>query len=111
NNADGMFDASTNTVMVQEDEARIITDQQGEEYKAIVPSPMRIEEEKGDEILLEDETGVLALKRAIGEGNLIVVNSPNWLTNDYILAENHLELIFKLLQHEDADREVRVAEY
>src|SRR5699024_11317741 len=62
NNPDGMFDVSTNPVMVQEDEARIITDQQGEEYKAIVPSPMRIEEEKGDEILLEDETGVLALR-------------------------------------------------
>src|SRR5699024_7647991 len=111
NNPDGMFDVSTNPVMLQEDEARIITDQQGEEYKAIVPSPKRIEEEKGDEILLEDETGVLALKRPIGEGNLIGVNSPNWLTNDYILDENHLELIFKLLQTEEAYSTVLFDEY
>ncbi|PAV28452.1 hypothetical protein CIL05_16060 [Virgibacillus profundi] len=111
NNPEGMFDVTTNPGMATIEEAITVTDQQGEEYKAFVHSYVRIQEKEADEVLLKDDAGVIALKRTFGEGSLIVVNSPNWLTNDYITDKDHVELISGLLQSEGQYSSLLVDEY
>lgn len=99
-NPEGMFDVKTNPVLTEAGENVTVSDQQDEEYKALVHSMVRIQEEESDEVLLKDNAGPVALKRSFGDGSLVVVNSPNWLTNDYITDEDHVELISALLQEE-----------
>jgi hypothetical protein len=77
------------TVYHQDDEER---------YEAIFETNLRIAEAPGDDIVLRDGAGVIALERSFGEGSLIAVNSPLWLSNEYITEEDHVELISLLMQ-------------
>ncbi|GAE29694.1 DUF4350 domain-containing protein [Halalkalibacter hemicellulosilyticus] len=76
----------------------------GEEtYFAQQRSPLRLVPADEDEILLEDELGVVAFKREFGEGALMVVNEPYWLMNQFILDEDHIPLILTLIEEANAD--------
>jgi hypothetical protein len=87
-----------------------VADKDGGIYSADVISAFRITEEPGDEILLSDELGALAVKRAVGKGSLIAANSPSWLTNGMILDENHLELTLALMD-EAAPHDIFIDEF
>lgn len=97
-NPEAMFDLAAGPRWTAADDAITVKNQHGDEYEAAVQSQMRIEEENTDEVLLEDGAGVIALKRSVGDGSLIAVNSPAWLANDNVMDEDHLELIFFLMQ-------------
>ena len=60
---------------------------------------MFFETDDHDEILLygENERAV-ALKRTFGKGQLIVANTPEWMTNGNILKDDHLPLLLTLLK-------------
>lgn len=109
NNPEGLFDVNVRPSMTHDGETTVVKDKRGTDYQATVTSYMRLNERETDEILLEDEAGVIALDRTFDEGQLIVVNSPDWLTNDMILEEDHIELLFTLLNLE-SDTEVLVDE-
>ncbi|MCA1038312.1 DUF4350 domain-containing protein [Bacillus infantis] len=92
-----MFGIETEQFASEAESAVMVADKEGGKHSAAVFSPFRITEEPEDEILLSDELGAVAVKRAIGKGSLIAVNSPSWLTNGMILDENHFELILALM--------------
>ena len=64
--------------------------------KTEVTSQVRLLENAQDEILLSDDAGTIALKRVVGDGQLIVANSPKWITNGEIVTDDHLALILTL---------------
>jgi Domain of unknown function (DUF4350) len=97
-----MFGIKTEQFAAEAESAVKVADKDGGMHSADIYSPFRITEEPEDEILLSDELGTLAVKRAIGKGSLIAVNSPAWLTNGMILEENHLELILALMDEAGA---------
>jgi hypothetical protein len=103
NNPEAMFELAAGPGRAVTEETITLRDRQGGEYEALVPSQMRIEEKNTDEVLLQDDAGVIALKRPFGDGSLIVVNSPAWLANDSITDENHVELISFLMQQAEYD--------
>ncbi|MBS3679110.1 DUF4350 domain-containing protein [Ornithinibacillus massiliensis] len=109
NNLEGMFGISTTYGMV-EGETVIMEDASGSEYEATMNTQTRILPESNDEILLQDDLGVIAIKRSYGNGKLIAVNSPDWLTNHYILEANNLDVVLNLLGEEKWD-EIRFDEY
>jgi hypothetical protein len=98
NNPEAMFDLGAAPGLAVPDETTTVKDPYGEEYNALIQSQMRVEDEDTDEVLLQDETGVIALKRSFGDGSLIAVNSPVWLANEYITDEAHVDLLFLLMQ-------------
>jgi hypothetical protein len=98
-NLEGMFDISTGFGMI-ESETVTLESSVGERYKSSMFSQVRILPEENDQVLLQDELGAIAIKREIGNGNIIAVNSPDWLTNQYILEEDNLELVLSLLEEE-----------
>ncbi|MFA1819217.1 DUF4350 domain-containing protein [Virgibacillus oceani] len=101
NNPEAMFDLAVRPGLEMSDEAITVRGQQDEEYGALVHSQMRIEDENTDEVLLQDDAGVIALERSYGDGSLIAVNSPVWLANEYITEEEHVEIISLLMQQEE----------
>lgn len=93
---DGMFGLETAFEETFTGETVALNDQENNEYQAVVDSFVRIDTEPGDEVLFEDAGGVLAVKRAIGAGELIAVSASNWVVNDMILEENHIPLVLSL---------------
>ena len=53
-------------------------------------------------ILLSDDAGTIALKRVVGDGQLIVANSPKWITNEEVVIDDHLALVLALLNNVDS---------
>ncbi|MUK88698.1 DUF4350 domain-containing protein [Ornithinibacillus sp. L9] len=100
NNPDGMFGLKTEYVLEQDGPVEV-RDGKEERYKASITSPVRMRASQNDEVLLSDQIGVVALKRSFGEGQLIVANAPNWITNEIILDEDHLQLITSLILEEN----------
>lgn len=100
-NPKGMFGLETEFV---ETDAVNVFDAAGANYstKTEVTSQVRLLENAQDEILLSDDAGTIALKRVVGEGQLIVANSPSWMTNSEIVTSDHLALILTLLNVEDS---------
>lgn len=100
-NPKGMFGLDTELV---ETDAVNVFDAAGANYRTNteVTSQVRLLENAQDEILLSDDTGTIALKRVVGEGNLIVANSPRWVTNGEIVTDDHLALVLTLLNDEDS---------
>lgn len=75
-----------------------IYDRHGEKYNGKLTSEIRLEKDREDEVLLEDEFGgIIALKRSYGDGSLIVAPTPHWLTNETILELDHVALILYLI--------------
>ena len=104
NNPKGMFDIEIEHIgsyrFLGED--LTIKDKNGTTYQAGLNSQIRLQTIKHDEILLEDKAGVLALKRSYGDGQLIVSNSSDWITNGEILNADHLPLILSLINEEES---------
>ncbi|WP_373894404.1 DUF4350 domain-containing protein [Virgibacillus natechei] len=98
-NPDGMFGLNTTPV---EDAANneVIHNNTGTNYQAVKSSPVRIEAGVEDDILLHDEAGAIAIKRAYGNGTLIAATAPDWMTNSRILDEDHMPLLQELIQEE-----------
>ncbi|MBO1513147.1 DUF4350 domain-containing protein [Metabacillus sp. BG109] len=96
-NPKGMFDQR---IIFTEDgvtSLHNITDQNEHIYNAVIESPVILEADEHDDILLQSENkGTIALKRAYGDGQLIVANSPKWITNGNILKDDHLPLLLTL---------------
>ncbi|MGM0835298.1 MAG: DUF4350 domain-containing protein [Bacillota bacterium] len=99
-NPDSMFGLNTNYMDFPPSNGQIFGED-STEYRAQNFSPVRIDVEGTDEVLLNDEQGTIALKRHFGQGSLIVSNTPDWITNDAILKEDHLVLLLDLLQNDN----------
>ena len=102
-NPDGIFGLKTSPVTAELDEEEAVYNQAGREFQAEKNSPVRIQINDGDEELLYDEVETMALKRPIGNGELIVANAPEWITNDRLLSKDHLPLISMLLPEDLQD--------
>lgn len=68
-------------------------------YEALVQSSFSIiTEDTTDKVLLTDERGrTLAIERNYGDGKLIVITEPNWITNKSILEQDHLAILLDLI--------------
>ena len=66
-------------------------------YQAILDTDVRLVPEPKDRILLNDQLGVVALSRAYGQGELMVLLAPEWVTNDMILQQDHFKLVFPFI--------------
>lgn len=100
NNLEGMFQISTTYATPTEDTV-VIEDKYGAIFETTMFSEMRILPSSEDEVILEDDQGVVAIKRAYGNGNLIAVNSPDWVTNQYIVEAENLNVLFSLMEEEN----------
>ncbi|MEH7415370.1 DUF4350 domain-containing protein [Neobacillus drentensis] len=105
-NPKGMFDLEAD--FIEKDHAESenwtrVKDQNHKSYKAEVNSDVRIRTVKGDELLLSDPYGPIAIKRTYGKGHLIAAITPEWLTNDKLLKKDHLPLSFQLLNQDNPD--------
>src|SRR5690625_1611395 len=101
-NPDGLYELKVEPVRQIESETTHVRTSSGQNHEAFVPSHVRLLEEAQDDILLEDDQGVIALKRSFGEGELVVANSPYWLTNENITEVAHVELLFFLFETDTA---------
>ncbi|GAB3802274.1 DUF4350 domain-containing protein [Virgibacillus kimchii] len=105
NDPNDMFGLETEMHMMQLGEARTLNSGLGNEmYEAMFDTRVRMEDAPEDEVLLYDYSGAIALERSFGDGSLIAVNAPLWLVNEYITEEDHVELIFLLMQQADYSR-------
>lgn len=110
-NPNGMLGIDTVVAGEFAEEVTSITNEEGSSYQAVVNSFFRLEAEAADEILLEDDKGAVAIKRSIGNGELIAVSASDWLINEQILEEDHLSLILFLLEESNFNRTILVDEY
>jgi hypothetical protein len=66
-------------------------------YHASLEPEARLVAESKDHVLLKDQHGVLALSRTYGQGELMVLLAPEWLTNGMILQQDHLQLLLPFI--------------
>ncbi|WP_284037792.1 DUF4350 domain-containing protein [Neobacillus sp. 114] len=96
---DSLFDLKTKRI--EEDlppsETWKIYGKEGKAQKAEVLSLVRLQPHNGEDTLLHDKYGPVALKRAVGKGQLIVAITPEWITNGKILKNDHLPLLVSLV--------------
>lgn len=95
---EGFFDAKTNKVESPNKSPinRIRTNEGS--YKALVETSLRLVPKAGDETILEDASGPIAITRSYGKGELTVLLTPEWFQNENILKNDHLPLILPLLE-------------
>ncbi|MBP2239822.1 hypothetical protein J2Z40_000375 [Cytobacillus eiseniae] len=111
-NPKGMFDLEIEHATLDnafEDGVRILN-QIGASYSAEINSGIRLQTKNQDKRLIEDDAGTIAFKRSFGDGYLIVSNSPEWLRNDRILANDHLSLVLALI-NESSSSTILIDEY
>ncbi|MFC0526043.1 DUF4350 domain-containing protein [Pontibacillus salicampi] len=77
--------------------------QEGNSYKGYIPHGIRLQTKEEDTPLWTDERGTIALERPIGEGKLIVAVTPDWVTNELVLEEEHVELLTYLVNQANSD--------
>ncbi|MDR3271647.1 MAG: DUF4350 domain-containing protein [Peptococcaceae bacterium] len=65
----------------------------------VLANKARLAARPEDQVLLQDEHGVIALTRPYGQGDLTVLTTPQWLTNEHILSAEHLPLLLAILNH------------
>ena len=97
-NPRGLFDLQ---IMFNDEFSSPLTlaDQNGRRYKSELESVVFFEEDVQDEVLLHSENErPVALKRAYGKGQLIVANTPGWMTNGNILEADHLPILLTLFK-------------
>ena len=105
-NPKGMFDLEadfTEKSTSQSEKWQTVKNQNHKSFKAEVNSDVRIHTIMGDELLLSDQYGPIAVKRTYGKGQLIVAITPEWFTNDKLLKKDHLPLSFQLLNQGNPD--------
>ncbi|MCR8848976.1 DUF4350 domain-containing protein [Rossellomorea sp. SC111] len=101
-NPKGMFDIKTE--MIGDDPVLpLVRDGKGNTYETDTLSGVRLEEEAGDKVLLDDVDGTIAYSTDVGQGQLIVSTTPAWMTNGSILEKDHLSLILLLLNEAGAE--------
>ncbi|MEI2665289.1 DUF4350 domain-containing protein [Rossellomorea sp. LJF3] len=100
-NPKGMFDIKTE--MIDSPILPLVRDGKGNTYETDALSGVRLEEEEGDKVLLDDVDGTIAYKTDVGQGSLIVSTTPAWMTNGSILEKDHLSLILLLLKEGGAE--------
>lgn len=105
------FDVSAKTTTSHTEKSNKVWDMNNTEWEALIDSRVRLKKETRDEVLLEDEQGVVAMKRPVGDGELIVVNSPDWLTNESITQNNHIELYLNLFDTDHTYSTILFDEY
>jgi len=99
-NPDGMFDLNTTFASGMNEQA-IMLEGIGN-YQARVQSSNRLVAQEADEVLLVDESDdPIALTRNFGDGKLLVMTEPGWLTNQLILEHDHLEIVLSLIDFSD----------
>lgn len=105
NNPHGMFDLKTDPMYgsVIDEEGQEISHKNRHVFNAFTSPTARLQTDENDEILLYDALGTIAFKRFFGEGQLIVANSPHWLTNNHILDYDHIPLIASLMNETNSD--------
>ncbi|RWR13538.1 DUF4350 domain-containing protein [Siminovitchia fortis] len=108
-NPQGMFDLVTDPVEAGAEEG-ILYDQKDSRNKAEISYLNRMQTEQGDDILLYDDAGTIALERPYGDGRLIVSIFPEWMTNGQILKKDHVSLLTSLL-NETEGRQFLFDEY
>lgn len=106
NNPKDMFGVSTKIIVgdTSEEFSLTVTDKDGKAYIADLYSFVRIVPTSSDKVLLEDELGIIAMKRQVGNGTLIVANTPQWIMNDNILDGDHLSLLLTLFNELEYER-------
>lgn len=100
-NPEGMFDVRTEPVE-SDDEDKTVTDSEGDVYQAERGSPFRIDSDD-DDILLQDDLGTIATEKEFHDGALITAVTPEWISNDKITDEDHIELLFSMMDESDWD--------
>lgn len=72
----------------------------GEDFrgKAVVDATVRLAKADDVTVLLQDNQGILAAKRKIGKGNMLLFLTPEWLQNKNILEHDHFALLWPYLQ-------------
>ncbi len=100
-NPKGMF--GLKSVFIEQDpmvdeESSTIYDKAEREFKANIISNIRLSPNGEDEILLYDNNGPIAIKQTIGMGELIVSNTPQWMTNGALLNDDHIPLVLALIK-------------
>ncbi|QED47794.1 DUF4350 domain-containing protein [Cytobacillus dafuensis] len=104
-NPKGMFDIKTFPIEEEpsSDQVFEIHNSENTSYKAEISSPFRLKTEPEDIILLKDKAGPVAVKRNIGNGDLIVAVTPEWMMNGKLLNNDHLTLVISLLNEGNAN--------
>ncbi|MBD8067681.1 DUF4350 domain-containing protein [Bacillus sp. PS06] len=111
-NPHGMFDLSTFQVEpVDQGEYISVFDAEENQYRAIFNSFVRLIPENGEDVLLSDEVGPIALKQEIGKGNLISVVTPELLTNESVTELDHLDIVFSILYEAGIEQTLLFDEY
>ena len=70
-------------------------------YQALLDTDVRLVPEPNDRILLKDQLGVVSLSRVYGQGELMVLLAPEWVTNGMILEQDHFKLVFPFILRAD----------
>ncbi|WP_100333838.1 DUF4350 domain-containing protein [Bacillus alkalisoli] len=106
NNPKDMFDLSTKIIPgdMSEEMFTTVTDNDGKEFMADIYSFVRLMPANTDKVLLNDQVGVIAIKRHVGNGTLIIANTPQWMTNKLILKDDHLPLLLSLFNELTFDK-------
>lgn len=97
--ASGMYGLDTEALDTWPDQPVTVTNERddkkmgGAALQADVRTSNRWLAQSGDEVLLRDQEGIIALQRQVGKGRLIAAVTPSWLQNERILEQNHLELV------------------
>ncbi|MFB1050952.1 DUF4350 domain-containing protein [Paraliobacillus sp. JSM ZJ581] len=93
-NPKGMFDIDTSNSFQNVGESTELLDKS---LHVSVSSTIRLEHNPSDVVLLEDKAGAIAIERSYGDGHLLVVTEPEWLTNENILEQDHLDALFSII--------------
>ncbi|MBS4189527.1 DUF4350 domain-containing protein [Bacillus sp. FJAT-49705] len=103
-NPKGMFDINTFPIEKEPSSDQVIEIHNNIDasYKAEISSFFRLQTEPEDIILLNDQAGPVAVKRNIGNGDLIVAVTPEWMINGNLLNNDHLTLVISLLNEGNA---------
>ncbi|SEC57435.1 DUF4350 domain-containing protein [Paenibacillus sp. GP183] len=67
-----------------------------DKWTGVVQTGFRLKPSPDQHVLFSDGSGVLASQMAMGAGHLTMVLTPEWLTNERILANSHFELAWPL---------------
>jgi hypothetical protein len=70
-----------------------------DKWTGVVQTGFRLKPSPEQHVLFSDGSGVLASQMALGAGHLTMVLTPEWLTNERILAHSHFELVWPLFAH------------
>ncbi|MEH7237496.1 DUF4350 domain-containing protein [Bacillus sp. JJ1562] len=103
-NPRGMFDIKTLPADIDPflDEAITIQDKAGKEFNVFLQATNRIIPNEKENVLLEDEAGVIAISRKIGDGELITTISPEWMMNGNLSNYDHVTLVLSLIEDKEA---------